>query len=95
MGQELYDDFLRYLCPTSVEPLGLVIERAEGCFLWTPEGRSILDFISGIAVSNVGHGCPEVLRAIRAQVERHLHVMVYGEMVQEVQVAMAQRLAEI
>lgn len=95
MGQELYDDFLRYLCPTSGEPLGLVIERAEGCFLWTPEGRSILDFISGIAVSNVGHGCPEVLRAIRAQVERHLHVMVYGEMVQEVQVAMAQRLAEI
>ncbi len=92
---DLHADFHRYLCPTSSEPLGLIVERAEGCFLWTPEGRSILDFISGIAVSTVGHGCPEVLRAIRDQVERHLHVMVYGEMVQEVQVALAKRLAEI
>ena len=95
MSDDLYADFLRYLCPTSAEPLGLVIERAEGCFLRTPDGRSILDFISGIAVSNVGHGCPEVLRAITAQVERHLHVMVYGETVQEPQVALAKRLAEI
>lgn len=95
MGQELHEDFLRYLCPTSAEPIGLVVERAEGCFLWTPEGKSILDFISGIAVSNVGHGCPEVLRAITAQLKRHLHVMVYGEVVQEAQVALASGLAEI
>lgn len=92
---DLYDDFRRYLCPTSNEPLGLVVERAEGCFLRTPDGRNILDFISGIAVSNVGHACPEVLQAIVAQVERHLHVMVYGELVQELQVALAKRLAEI
>ncbi len=95
MRHDLHDDFLRYLCPTSDEPLGLVIDRAEGCFLETPDGRSILDFVSGIAVSNVGHGCPEVLRAITAQVERHLHVMVYGEVIQEAQVALAKRLAEI
>lgn len=95
MGQELHRDFLRYLCPTSAEPLGLIVERAEGCFLWTPAGRRILDFISGIAVNNVGHGCPEVLRAIQGQVERHLHLMVYGEVVQEAQVALAKRLAEI
>lgn len=92
---DLNDDFRRYLCPTSNEPLGLVVERAEGCFLRTPDGRNILDFISGIAVSNVGHACPEVLQAIVAQVERHLHVMVYGELVQEAQVALAKRLAEI
>jgi acetylornithine/N-succinyldiaminopimelate aminotransferase len=92
---DLHSDFHRYLCPTSAEPLGLVIERAEGCFLRTPEGRNILDFVSGIAVSNVGHGCPEILRAVTAQVERHLHVMVYGEIVQEAQVALAKHLAEI
>lgn len=95
MDQGLYADFLRYLCPTSAEPLGLIIERADGCFLQTPDGRRILDLISGIAVSTVGHGCPEVLKAITAQVERHLHVMVYGEMVQEPQVALAKLLAEI
>lgn len=95
MSDDLYTDFLQYLCPTSAEPLGLIIERAEGCFLQTRDGKSILDFVSGIGVSNVGHGCPEVLRAIRTQVERHLHVMVYGEMVQKAQVALAKRLAEI
>lgn len=92
---ELYADFLQYLCPTSADPLGLTIDRAKGCFLYTSEGRRILDFVSGIAVSNVGHGCPEVLLAILAQVERHLHVMVYGEIVQEAQVGLAKRLAEI
>ncbi|MFQ5847623.1 MAG: aspartate aminotransferase family protein [Candidatus Methylomirabilales bacterium] len=95
MAQDLYADFRRYLCPTSAEPLGLLIERAEGCVLQTPEGRTVLDFVSGIAVSNVGHGRPEVLRAITAQVERHLHLMVYGEVVQEAQVTLARRLAEI
>ena len=92
---ELSADFLRYLCPTSDEPLGLVIDRAEGCYLRTRDGRRILDFISGIAVISVGHGRPEVLRAIQAQAERHLHVMVYGEVVQEAQVALAKRLAAI
>lgn len=92
---DLCADFHRYLCPTSAEPLGLIIERAEGCFLRTPEGRNILDFVSGIAVSNAGHGCPEILRAITAQVERHLHIMVYGEIVQGAQVALAKHLAEI
>ncbi len=95
MRDDLYANFRRYLCPTSAEPLGLAIERAKGCFLHTRDGRSILDFISGIAVSNVGHACPEVLQAITAQAERHLHVMVYGELVQEAQVALAKRLAEI
>jgi acetylornithine/N-succinyldiaminopimelate aminotransferase len=92
---DLYADFRRYLCPTSDAPLGLVIERAAGCILHTEDGRSILDFISGIAVSNVGHGCPDVVRAIKVQLERHLHVMVYGEVVQAVQVALAKKLAAI
>src|SRR3972149_4349408 len=92
---ELSADFLRYLCPTSDEPLGLVIDRAEGCYLRTRDGRRILDFISGIAVISVGHGRPEVLRAIQAQAERHLHVMVYGEVVQEAQVALAKRRAAL
>lgn len=95
MEQDLYDDFCLFLCPTSAEPLGLVIDRAKGCLLRTLDGRTILDFISGIAVSNVGHSCPEVLQAVAAQAARHLHVMVYGEVVQEAQVALARRLAEI
>ncbi len=95
MDRDLQADFYRYLCPTSPEPLGLTIERAEGCLLYTSDGRAILDFISGIAVSSVGHAHPEVLQAIEAQIRRHLHVMVYGEVIQEAQVELAKALAQI
>ena len=65
--------------------MGLVIERARGCVLYGPGGREYLDFISGIAVSALGHGHPAVLAALEEQIHRHLHVMVYGEYIQEAQ----------
>jgi acetylornithine/succinyldiaminopimelate/putrescine aminotransferase len=90
-----YDDFLTYLCQTSPEPLGLEIERAQGIYLYTSDGRRFMDFISGIGVANIGHGHSKVLAAIQAQLQKHLHVMVYGEYVQEAQVQYAKRLAEL
>jgi acetylornithine/succinyldiaminopimelate/putrescine aminotransferase len=88
----MLSDFLTYLCPTSPEPLGLEIERAQGIYLFTKDGRRYIDFISGIGVANVGHRPPAVLSAIEAQLAKHLHVMVYGEYVQEAQVRYAKRL---
>jgi acetylornithine/succinyldiaminopimelate/putrescine aminotransferase len=87
--------FFRYLCQTSPEPIGLEIDRAEGIYLFTRAGQRYIDFISGIGVANIGHQHPKVLAAIRRQLERHLHVMVYGEYVQETQVEYARRLAEL
>jgi acetylornithine/succinyldiaminopimelate/putrescine aminotransferase len=92
-GDDLADDFLRYLCQTSATPLGLVVARASGSSLWDSAGREYLDLLSGMGVANIGHGHPEVLEAVRAQADRHLHVMVYGEVVQEAQVRLARRLA--
>ncbi len=89
------DSFKRFLAQTSDAPLGLEIERAEGSFLFTVDGRRIIDFISGIAVSSLGHGHPAVVEAIRRQVDRHLHVMVYGEFVLAPQVELAAMLAEL
>jgi len=88
-------DFLTYVCQTSGAPLGLEIERAEGIYLYAPDGQRYVDFISGIGVANVGHQHPRVIAAIQAQLRRHLHVMVYGEYVQESQVKYARRLAEL
>ncbi|HJQ82824.1 MAG TPA: aminotransferase class III-fold pyridoxal phosphate-dependent enzyme, partial [Candidatus Binatia bacterium] len=51
------------------------------------------DLLAGMGVANVGHRHPEVVAAVRAQAARHLHVMVYGELVQEAQVRLAARLA--
>ncbi len=89
------DNFFRYLCQTSPEPLGLEIARAAGIYLFTRDGKRYIDFISGIGVANIGHQHPQVLAAIRQQLERHLHVMVYGEYVQESQAEYARRLAEL
>ncbi|MGM0507332.1 MAG: aspartate aminotransferase family protein [Bacteroidota bacterium] len=85
--------FFNHLAQTSDAPMGLEIERASGCHLVTKSGEHYLDLISGIAVSSLGHGHPEVLKAIHEQVDRHLHVMVYGEFVQEPQVQLVRRLA--
>jgi acetylornithine/succinyldiaminopimelate/putrescine aminotransferase len=95
MPSETANNFFRYLCQTSPEPLGLEIERAEGIYLFTRDGKRYIDFISGIGVANIGHQHPKVLAAIHRQLECHLHVMVYGEYVQESQVEYARRLAEL
>ncbi len=91
----MINDFLTYLCQTSPEPLALEIERAEGIYLFTKDGRRYIDFISGIGVANIGHGHPRVRAAVEQQLARHLHVMVYGEYVQETQVRYAKRLCEL
>lgn len=92
---ELRRQFLRHVCQTSDAPLGIVVARAEGATIWDADGRAYLDLLSGIGVANVGHGHPEVVAAVRAQAERYLHVMVYGEAVEEPQVRLAQRLAAL
>ncbi|QIX60162.1 aspartate aminotransferase family protein [Hymenobacter sp. BT18] len=74
--------FLRHQAQTSDFPLLLEIERAEGVFMYGPDGRPYLDLISGIGVSNVGHRHPRVLQAIQHQLDKYLHLMVYGELVQ-------------
>jgi acetylornithine/N-succinyldiaminopimelate aminotransferase len=95
MVDQLRADFRRFVCQTSPEPLGIVVSRARGSTVWDTEGREYLDLLSGIGVASVGHCNPEVVAAVRAQAERYLHVMVYGEGVIEPQVALARRLAEI
>jgi acetylornithine/N-succinyldiaminopimelate aminotransferase len=89
------DNFARHLAQTSDAPIGLEIDRAEGSWIYTTDGRRYLDFIAGIGVSALGHGNPAVLSAITAQARRHLHVMVYGEYVIDVQARLAARLADL
>jgi acetylornithine/succinyldiaminopimelate/putrescine aminotransferase len=91
----LHEDFLKYLCQTSPQPIGLEVDHARGVYIFDREGKAYIDFISGIGVANIGHGHPRVLEAIARQAQKHLHVMVYGEYVQEAQVNYARRLVEL
>ncbi len=86
--------FFRHIAQTSDAPLALEIVRAEGIFLTDIAGRDYIDLISGIGVSNVGHRHPAVLQAIHEQMDKYLHLMVYGEYVQSPQVLLAEALIE-
>lgn len=94
MENELTDSFYRHVAQTSDAPMGLQIERAEGCYLYTTDGKKYIDLISGIAVSSLGHRHPAVVEAIKKQLDKHLHVMVYGEYVQEPQSRFAKLLTD-
>lgn len=87
------DQFYKHIAQTSDAPIGLEIEYADGPFLFTTDGNRFIDFISGIAVSTLGHRHPDVIKAIRRQSEKHLHVMVYGEFIQRPQSAFAALIA--
>lgn len=86
--------FFDHLAQTSDFPLALEIEKAEGVYMYGPDGKSYIDLISGIGVSNVGHRHPKVLEAIHAQLDKHMHLLVYGEYVQSAQVQLAKALAD-
>ena len=94
-ADELRAAFVRHVCQTSESPLAIVVERARGSSVWDAAGAEYLDLLAGIGVANVGHCHPDVVAAVRAQAERYLHVMVYGEAVEAPQVQLAQRLAEL
>ena len=95
MESESEKIFLNHLAQTSPHPLLLEIDKAEGVYLYSKTGKRYADMISGIAVNNVGHRHPKVIEAIRQQLDKHLHIMAYGEYIQDSPNALAKRLSEL
>lgn len=86
--------FLEHVAQTSDFPLSLEIEQAEGMYMTDVDGKKYLDLISGISVSNLGHRHPNVINAVKEQLEKYTYLMVYGEFVQSPQVKLATLLAD-
>ncbi len=86
--------FLQHVGQTSDFPLQIEIERAEGIYMFDPKGKSYIDLISGVSVSNLGHVHPKVVKAVKNQAEKYMHLMVYGEYVQSPQVDFAKILSD-
>lgn len=91
----MLDQFSEHLAQTSPYPIGIEVDRAEGCYLWDKNGKRYLDLISGIAVNNIGHRHPHVVEAIKNQVDKYLHVIPYGEFSQDPQNQLADKLASL
>ncbi|MGJ1431487.1 aspartate aminotransferase family protein [Sphingobacterium spiritivorum] len=87
--------FLMNTAQTSNSPRLVEVEKAEGIYLYGPQGQQYMDLVSGFNVSNIGHRHPKVLEAIREQLDKYLHVTVYGEFVQAPQVQFATDLLAV
>lgn len=84
--------FLKYQAQTTSHPLGLQISRAEGCNIYTEDEEAYLDLVAGVSACSLGHCHPKVVQAVQDQAGRYMHVMVYGETVQEPAVKYAEEL---
>lgn len=87
--------FFNSVAQTSPHPLAIEVDRALGTFIWDKNGKRYYDLVSGIAVCNIGHSHPKVVDAVKNQLDKYLHVMPYGEFVQEPQVTLAEALSGI
>jgi 4-aminobutyrate aminotransferase len=67
---------LSHLSPVWGRVTQLVVERGQGCYVYTTEGQQYLDFTSGIGVTNTGHSHPTVVKAIQDQAAQIMHAQV-------------------
>ena len=88
------EDFFKYQAQTSPHPLALEISRAKGTYVYDVNGKAYLDFIAGVSANILGHNHPKISQAIKDQVDKYTHVMVYGEFIQKPQVELCKLLAE-
>ncbi|MXV38030.1 aminotransferase class III-fold pyridoxal phosphate-dependent enzyme [Flavobacteriaceae bacterium Ap0902] len=88
-------DFLRYQAQTTGFSMAFEVDYAQGNYIYGKDGKAYLDFASGVSANTLGHSHPKILKAIHEQVDKHLHVMVYGEYIQEKPVALAKLLAQL
>ncbi len=87
-------DFLTYQAQTSPHPLGMEVAYAKGSYIYDTSGKKYLDFVAGVSACSLGHQHPRVNQAIKDQLDRYSHVMVYGEYAQDPAVAFCRLLAE-
>ena len=88
-------DFLAFQGQTNPFPFLINVENAKGIFIYDKNGKSYMDMIAGVAVNNIGHNHPKVIKAIKNQLDKHMHVMVYGEFIQEAPIAFSKRLSSL
>ena len=89
------DIFLDKLAQTSPHPLMIEVSHAEGSYIYDHKGKKYFDLISGIGVTNVGHRHPRVVKAVKEQLDKYMHVMAYGEFIQSPQNDLASKLTNL
>ncbi|MBN4085442.1 aspartate aminotransferase family protein [Flavobacteriaceae bacterium AH-315-B10] len=87
-------DFFKYQAQTTPHPLAMQISHAEGSYIYDQNNKAYLDFVAGVSACPLGHKHPKVVSAIKTQLDKYMHVMVYGEYIQEPAVELSKLLAK-
>ena len=87
-------DFLRFQAQTTPHPIAMEISHAEGCYIYDKDQKGYLDFVAGVSACSLGHRHPKVVEAIKNQLDRYMHVMVYGEYIQKPALELTRLLAQ-
>lgn len=87
-------DFFKYQAQTTPHPLAMEISHANGSYIYDTNGKAYLDFVAGVSACSLGHSHPKVVDAIKKQLDKYLHVMVYGEYIQKPAVDLSKFLAK-
>ena len=87
-------DFLKYQAQTTPHPIAMEISHAEGSYIYDKKNNPHLDFVAGVSACPLGHNHRKVVKAIRTQLNKYMHVMVYGEYILEPAVELAKLLAK-
>ena len=90
----MISDFFKYQAQTSPHPLAMEVSHAKGSYIYDTQNKAHLDFVAGVSACTLGHGHPAVVQAIKQQVDKHMHVMVYGEYAQAPAVALTRLMAK-
>lgn len=88
------EDFFTYQAQTTPHPLAMEVEFAEGSYIYTTDGKKHLDFVAGVSACGLGHRHPKVVHAVKNQLDKYWHVMVYGEYIQQPAVELTKLLAQ-
>ncbi len=88
------NDFYKYQTQTTPHPLALEVSHAKGSYIYDINGKEYLDFIAGVSACSLGHCHPKVISAVKDQLDKYLHVMVYGEFIQEPAVELTKLLSK-
>ncbi len=86
-------DFFTYQAQTTPHPLALEVSHAKGSYIYSEKGKKYLDFVAGVSACSLGHSHPKVVQAVKNQLDKYLHVMVYGEYIQKPAVELTKLLA--
>ena len=88
------DIFFKHQAQTTPFAKALEISHSDGVFIYDIKGNAYLDLVAGVSACTLGHNHPNIINAINIQVQKYLHVMVYGEYIQSPQYKLAKLLAD-